>query len=111
MSDRERRIASNEAIYRQVNERIESLNRGVAEISDGTMHIVCECGDLHCADPVVVPLDKYEQIRSDATLFFVRPGHEILDIESVVETTTGYEVVRKRAGTPAEVAKETDPRT
>jgi hypothetical protein len=111
MGERERRIGRNEALFREVNEHVESLNRGIAEASDRQMHIVCECGDLACAESLTVPIGKYEEVRGDATLFFVKPGHEAADIEAVVEHTVGFDVVRKHAGDAQLVAEETDPRS
>jgi hypothetical protein len=110
MSDRTRRVGRNEAVFREVNELIEGINRGVAAISDGMMHIVCECGDLLCATQLSVPISKYEAIRADAQLFFVLAGHEQPNIEDVVEATAEFNVVRKR-GEAAQVAAETDPRS
>jgi hypothetical protein len=108
--ERGRRIGSNEAMFRELNEQIEQLNRSLAEISDEKMHAVCECGSLECAEPIVVPLRRYEEVRSDATLFLVVPGHEITDVESVVEETADYNVVRKDVGDAERVAELTDPR-
>ena len=108
--ERARRIGSNEAVFRELNEQIERLNRSLAEISDEKMHGICECGSLECAQPIVVPVSRYEEVRSDATLFLVVPGHEIIDVESVVEETPGYSVVRKRAPEAERIAELTDPR-
>lgn len=108
--DRMRRIGLNEATFRAVNDNVEELNASLAELGDRTMHVVCECADLECMQQLVVPIDEYERIRSDATLFIVVPGHERPEAERVVEQTDGYDVVRKLPGTPARVARETDPR-
>jgi hypothetical protein len=107
---RARRIGENEALFREVNERTEELNRGLAGLSDGTMHIYCECGHLDCVQQLVLPLAKYEQIRADPTLFFVLPGHELESVESIVERLDGLNVVRKDPGTPERVARELNPR-
>jgi hypothetical protein len=111
MDERTRRIGSNEAVFRTVNEQIESLNRDIAEISDNTMHIVCECGLLSCADQISVPVPTYEEIRADPALFFVVPGHEIPKTEDVVERAGKFNVVRKHAGGPERIAVQTDPRS
>jgi hypothetical protein len=111
MDERRRRIGSNEAVFRAVNEEIESLNRDLAEISDRTMHIVCECGKLTCSEQLSVPVTEYEDVRSDPALFLIVPGHEIPDTEDVVERTTRYSVVRKHAGGPERLAARTDPRS
>jgi hypothetical protein len=109
MSDRARRIGENEALFRQVNEHVQSLGSGFAE--GHPMQIVCECGDLSCDDRFSVPSSKYEEIRGDATLFFVVPGHDKADIEEVVERTEDYDVVRKLAAEARRIAEETDPRS
>jgi hypothetical protein len=111
MDERTRRIGSNEAVFRTVNEQIESLNRDIAEISDNTMHIVCECGLLSCADQISVPVPTYEEIRADPALFFVVPGHEIPKTEDVVERAGKFNVVRTHAGGPERIAVQTDPRS
>lgn len=111
MSDeRAARIGRNEALFREVNEQIDGLNRTISQ-AERTMHIVCECGDLACSAGLVVPLPAYEEVRADPARFFVQPGHEAPDVEDVVEEQPGYTVVRKRPGTPERVAVETDPRT
>jgi len=109
--ERTRRIGANEGVFRKVNEQIEDLNRGFAEISDGTMQIVCECGDIRCTKQIRVDVGAYEQVRSDPHLFFTIEGHEAADVETVVERTSGYQVVRKRSGRPQRIAAHTDPRS
>jgi hypothetical protein len=109
VDERERRIGQNEVLYRAVNERIEDLNQTFGAITE-TMTVVCECGDITCAEHIEVDLPTYEQIRADPTLFFVRPGHEQPDVEDVVDRADEYDVVRKRAGEAAAIAVENDPR-
>lgn len=109
MSDRERRIGLNEAVYREVNEKLREVNEVFASITE-TFEIVCECGDISCDDRISITPSAYEDLRADPTLFAVLPGHEIADVEDVVSTNDVYAVVRKRPGEPAEVAAATDPR-
>jgi hypothetical protein len=111
MEESARKVGLNEALFRTVNEEVEHLNRGMAAISDGTLHITCECADLLCANSIPVPLADYERIRADGALFFVTPGHQIPSVETVVERTDRYEVVRKDPGEPERVARATDPRS
>ena len=110
MDERGRRVGENEAIFRSVNEQVETLQRGMAAVSDEKMHIVCECGEIQCMERLAVPLGKYEAIRADPLLFFIIPGHEAPDVEDVVEEGPGFEVVRKHPGEAGRIAKETDPR-
>jgi hypothetical protein len=111
MDERGRRVGENEAVFRSVNDQIDSLNRGMAETSDGMVHIVCECGDLTCVDRISVPASKYEEIRADSVLFFVTPGHVSPDVETVVEQQPDFHVVRKQEGEAELVAEATDPRS
>jgi hypothetical protein len=110
MEERTRRIGRNEALFRQVNEELEGLNRGLAEITDGTLHIVCECGDLLCQKRLVVRVRDYEAVRAESELFFVLPGHERPSAEDIVTAGPAYHVVRKRPGAPEQIARATDPR-
>src|SRR3954451_12393009 len=96
MPERVRQIARNEALFREVNDEIEKLE-DLHAITGGTLHIVCECGDLACAERIVVPTIAYERVRADATLFFIKPGHDKPEVEDTIEQTERYHVVRKRA--------------
>jgi hypothetical protein len=107
MDERGRRMGRNEALFREVNEQIESLNQGLAAISDEKMHIVCECASLDCAEQLTVPIAEYERIRADSELFFVVAGHERPEVEEVVEENAAFTVVRKNEGEPARIAHET----
>jgi hypothetical protein len=109
---RSARIAANEAVFRTVNEKIEELNRGFGTIvGDDSMVIVCECGDLTCSEQLTVPLDTYEKIRSDSTLFLIVPGHELPGVEDIVAKTDELTIVCKHKGPGAKVARATDPRS
>ena len=110
MSDEHaRRVGLNEALFRRVNEEIEALNELLGE--PATMSVICECGDAQCMERIEIPLDDYERVRADPLLFVIVPGHEIPDVESVVERAAGWDVVRKDRGTPSAVAESTDPRS
>jgi hypothetical protein len=109
MEDRERRIAENEDLFRQVNERVKDLNRAFSVVLERGDYL-CECGNEACVDRVSLTPEEYERVRAEATHFVVAPGHVVRDVESVVYIGEGYEVVRKDEGEAAEIARETDPR-
>lgn len=106
MTFREARVAKNEVLFREVNERIRELAP-----ADGQTEFLCECGDAGCVELVTLSLTQYEVVRKDGARFFVRPGHEVSDIEDVVERSDAYTIVAKRDGTPADVAEGNDPRS
>jgi hypothetical protein len=110
VDDRERRLAENEALFRQVNERVKELNRGFSVVLDRGDYL-CECGSVACIERVSLTPEEYERVRAEPTYFVVAPGHVADDVESVVYAGDGYEVVRKNEGEAAEVARETDPRS
>jgi hypothetical protein len=109
--ERARKVARNESMFRSVNEQLERINRGIGQLTGRQLRVVCECGDLACTDQLDVSLARYEEVRSDADLFIVEPGHEAPDVEDVINRTDGVVVVRKRPGEGQRVARETDPRT
>ena len=106
MGAREQRIASNEASYRDVNERIASRQ----EPSTGPLELICECGDLDCLERINVEVSDYEQARSDPRLFLAKPGHIDAEVEQVVADHDDHQLVRK-TGDAAAVAEERDPRS
>ena len=97
MDQRALRVGTNEALFRTVNEQVESLNRRLLASTDATMHIVCECGELGCVEQLTVAVAAYERVRADPALFFVKPGHELPDVERVVAIRPRYSVVEKIA--------------
>ena len=109
MDERQRRIGLNEAVFRDVNERIEELAETFG-LGDRSLDLVCECGDATCTQRIAMSVAEYEEMRSDATLFPIYPDHNAPDVETIVDRRNGYDVVRKHEAEPANLARETDPR-
>jgi hypothetical protein len=101
LEERKRRIGENEAIFRDVNQMVRSLDPLL-------MTILCECGDAACRDQLVIAQDQYERVRDDPTLFILRPGHEADETEEVASKHLEFWIVRKRPGLPAEIARRAD---
>jgi hypothetical protein len=111
VGEREKRLARNEALYREVNERVAEVAEQFLEVQVQTpVGFVCECGTAGCTEPITTSLAEYEAIRAEPTRFAVVPGHELPEIETVVERHSSYLVVEKREEDAEEVARETDPR-
>lgn len=109
MDQRHERIGLNEAVFREVNERIREIG-AATPATDEQLDLVCECGLADCAERIRMSVAEYERLRGDSRRFAVVPGHEIPDIERVVERAEGYDVVEKVVGEAAKLAEETDPR-
>src|SRR5690348_6571479 len=105
--DDERRLARNEALFRDVNE---SIARGQWPGDEGTtVAYRCECARLGCNELISLTPRAYASIRADGRRFLVARGHEMPELEIVTATGPGYNVVEKRAEA-GRVAEETDPR-
>jgi hypothetical protein len=107
--ERAARLARNEARFREINERVERDLGPIVDTRDELIPFVCECGRPSCTDAVSLSVSEYETVRTDAAQFVVLPGHEIKDVEDVVERTDRYAVVRKYPET-WEIVEQTDPR-
>jgi hypothetical protein len=102
-------MAENEVRFRALNERLRDT--GAAwEGREGTLNLVCECGDEDCTAAIELNVREYEAVRADETQFLLVPGHERTEIEDVVGGRDGWIVVRKR-GEAGEIASEEDPRS
>lgn len=104
MTSRKERIARNETLFREVNERVKELVP-----PEGGMDFICECGNEQCIEQVRLTAEEYERVRADPVEFFVKPGHEIADVEEIVEAHEDYLVVRKHIE-EREIARQMDPR-
>ena len=110
MSASEKRLALNEALFRETNERLEERVRLYVD-DEELFGILCECANLDCNERITMTRDEYAAVRSDSTQFAVKPGHTIEDIEEVVLRTDRYEIVCKQgvAGDIAELLDEHGP--
>jgi hypothetical protein len=91
--DRKERIEENEKLFREVNERVKQVQANFEPGPDPVW--VCECGDETCFDKLTVPLSEYQDVRARSNWFLIKPGHEKLDVERVVEERSGYTIVQK----------------
>ncbi len=102
----QRRAAAAEVNGRRVNEAIEPQGR-----PDRSAVFVCECGNLGCSETVEIAVGEYEEVRVDFDRFFVVPGHEIDEVDRVVERRPAYLIVVKRAPEAREMARASDERS
>jgi hypothetical protein len=105
--DAARRLAGNEAYFRKVNEAIERGQWPGEE--SAPVGFRCECARMGCNKLVLLTLGQYEQVRAHPQRFIVLAGHEVPELETVVDVAEEYVVVQK-VGAAAGVARATDPR-
>jgi hypothetical protein len=102
---RARRLAENEAFFRDANELFErDAQRGRAP-----WRFICECSSAGCLERVTLTPTEYEHARSNGAWFIVLPKHEDLTVETVIERHVDFSIVEKH-GTAGRVAREEDPR-
>jgi hypothetical protein len=113
MGAREERLANNEALFREVNERVAEVAANYIEVetTSDPVEFTCECGRADCAEPITMTVLEYEAVRAVPTRFAIVPTHEQPEVETVVERHPTYFVVEKRQDDAEEVARETDPRS
>jgi hypothetical protein len=106
-ADRARRVALNESLVRDVNERI---SEGAQRFDiKGRTDFLCECAHEECSSRIALAPPEYERVRSEGGWFVVVPGHELPDLERVIATGEGYAIVQK-LGEGREFAESLDPR-
>jgi len=86
------RAARTQVMFREVNERIAELTRHSAL---GVTLFVCECSRQDCIEALELTADQYEQVRCRDDRFLVADGHELEEIERVVDREDGFLVVEK----------------
>jgi hypothetical protein len=113
MGAREERLAGNEALFREVNERVAEVVEQFVEVEATAepFQFSCECANPTCTEQITMTLVEYEAVRTTPTRFAVAHGHEAPEVERVVERLPDYFVVEKQDPDAQKVARETDPRT
>jgi hypothetical protein len=105
--DRRRRIALNETVFREVNERLNNLAAG-RDVAAAPLDLVCECGNIECRERISIDPAEYERLRSDPMQFAVVRGHDEQDVEEVVVRRPAYDVVRKKLPEGQRIARQSD---
>jgi len=107
-NEHKRRLADNEVLFREVNERVNEQAEGHGD--DGHVYAYfCECSRTDCVERVHHTSAEYESIRADGARFILVAGHQIDEIEDVIVKLDDSIVVEKQ-GVAGERAEALDPR-
>jgi hypothetical protein len=60
----------------------------------------CECGELGCPAPVVIPYKRLTSIRDDRGVFVVAPGHVIDDEGELLDSDLTFALIGYRDAEP-----------
>ena len=103
-----RRLSQNQALFRDVNERVAKLAGDF--VLDDALSFICECSDTECSAQIELTLGEYERVRSAPSWFFVLPGHEIPAVEDVYERNGRRFLIVEKRGVAKAPALASDPR-
>lgn len=109
MDARQERLARNEVLFRDVNERVRDIAAAHGK-DDHLYEFYCECSNVDCTFQLRATLTEYETVRAHPTRFMIAPDHWLPEIEEVVEKSEHWWAVEKQ-GEPGELAEELDPRS
>ncbi|HEY6960419.1 MAG TPA: hypothetical protein VI408_00875 [Gaiellaceae bacterium] len=104
--ERQRRLALNEAIARDVNAAVEEVVAQWDDGDDDVHEFICECSRDSCAERIHVPLAVYRDVRSNEHRFMVIDAHVSEEIEDRVGVAGDATVVEK-TGPGRDVAEKT----
>jgi hypothetical protein len=107
VDEREHRLAQNEALFREVNERIEAKAHTLG--SDVPYQFLCECANPDCTFRLSLPISVYEAVRADPRQFVVLPLHYTPEVEELVIQKDTHWVVLK-TGEAGDYVAHLDPR-
>ena len=100
-------------MFREANERAKGWEEHHGQGSDvvlGFELFFCECANTECLEKVSLGKADYERIRSDPRHFVIVPGHELPEVETVIEQNEGWTVIEK-VPEVTDIAEESDPRS
>jgi hypothetical protein len=105
-STSQQRAGRTEALFREVNENIASLEETFGATDEPVY--ICECASVGCTERLAIDPEAYRRARQEGRRFILRPGHEDPLIERVIERNPDYLVVEK-TGEAGEVAEQAAP--
>ena len=94
-----RRVAINQVVLRRINEAMRFDRAGEP------LAFRCECGQLGCNTLIGLTRAEYDDVRAHRRRFAIVAGHEVVEIEIVVERHDRYAVVEAHDRTAVAVAE------
>ena len=112
MADWKEREATNQTIFREMNEWTrEEGDAGAGDGGERSMDTyLCECGDERCTAPIRLTRVEYEAVRAYPTRFALALNHENPEIDSVLDENERFATIEKSYGAPARIARASNPR-
>lgn len=110
MLDRLEQEATNETVFRAMNEWSEDANDAYPGIDHRINTYLCECSDRRCTEPIGLTRPEYEAVRAVPVQFAIALNHENPEIDRVLFENPRFAIVEKFYGAGAKIARSTNPR-
>ena len=110
MLDRLEQEATNETVFRAMNEWSEDANDAYPGIDHRINTYLCECSDRRCTEPIGLTRPEYEAVRAVPVRFAIALNHENPEIDRVLFENPRFAIVEKFYGAGAKIARSTNPR-
>jgi hypothetical protein len=94
-------MRQNEELMEELNRRMERMLEEIREEEEGgadaddPIAFLCECSHLDCRERVHLEPSLFDRIHKDPDVFVLVPGHEIPDVERIVDQVGDFLIVRK----------------
>jgi hypothetical protein len=102
--------ATNETVFREMNEWTEESNDARLGRFEELAAYLCECSDQRCTEPISLTRDEYEAVRAVGVRFAIALDHENREIDLVISENERFATVEKLIGMPARIARAANPR-
>ena len=79
-------------LFRELNDAVQVYFRREGN-TEGDF--VCECSNASCVDEILLTPAEYAKVRAHPTRFFVVPGHELSELDRIVDQNDRFMVVEK----------------
>jgi hypothetical protein len=94
-SSSEKRVG-NEKATRRDNRKLQSTVEGFHEmLATNNIRFSCECDQDNCNAIIEMANHTYTSLHKSPNRFTIKPGHERLDIEKIVDRYYGFLVIEK----------------
>ncbi|MDQ5875161.1 MAG: hypothetical protein M3526_07250 [Actinomycetota bacterium] len=110
MLDWREQEATNETVFRAMNEWSDDANDAYPDIHHRIFTYLCECSDPRCTEPIGLTRAEYEAVRSIPVRFAIALNHENPEIDWVLFENQRFATVEKFYGAGAKIARSSDPR-
>lgn len=101
MSDlSERRFIENEVMFKNINAQISRFVTDGASQPDKLIPFYCECSNRDCRLRIKLTPGEYRQQHKNKRFFVVRKGHDLPEVETIIDKKQNYYLVEKNIVSP-----------